>query len=236
MASLSRYAWGDGKDTLYNHLFLGGDFSTRHWGGVRIKVKSAYPWEGSVEYHILPLHKGAEFTLAIHIPAGCGRVGLALNGTEVRLSEQMTEKGIRLEIREGYWYITRKWEEDILRLNLELPIRTIHANPSVREDAGKVAFMRGPIVYCMEDEDQEGEAALWQYCVSGGEIYSQKKMHPVLGDFVELQIPGFVQTGGKGLYLDQPAEYKPVKIKAIPYYLWGNRNSGSMQVWIRERY
>ncbi|WP_407944551.1 hypothetical protein [Paenibacillus xylanivorans] len=26
---------------------------------------------------------------------------------------------------------------------------------------------------------------------------------------------------------------KPVQLKAIPYYLWGNRQTGEMNVWLR---
>lgn len=34
-----------------------------------------------------------------------------------------------------------------------MPIEIMTANVNVREDIGKVAIMRGPIVYCLEKED-----------------------------------------------------------------------------------
>ena len=34
-----------------------------------------------------------------------------------------------------------------------LPVRMLAANPLVREDAGKVAFVRGPITFCAEEKD-----------------------------------------------------------------------------------
>ena len=34
-----------------------------------------------------------------------------------------------------------------------MPVRMLAANPLVREDAGKVAFVRGPITFCAEEKD-----------------------------------------------------------------------------------
>ncbi|MNF07115.1 hypothetical protein D3C80_2072230 [compost metagenome] len=37
-----------------------------------------------------------------------------------------------------------------------------------------------------------------------------------------------------GLYSRTKAAEQPVEVTAIPYYLWGNRGSGEMKVWIPE--
>ena len=37
-----------------------------------------------------------------------------------------------------------------------MKIRKIYANLKVREDAGCVAFLRGPMVYCFEGVDNPG--------------------------------------------------------------------------------
>lgn len=34
-----------------------------------------------------------------------------------------------------------------------MPVEIVRANINVREDMGKVAVMRGPVVYCLEEED-----------------------------------------------------------------------------------
>jgi len=34
-----------------------------------------------------------------------------------------------------------------------MPARFVGANPRVRENSGKVAVMRGPVVYCLEEAD-----------------------------------------------------------------------------------
>ncbi|MNN86820.1 hypothetical protein D3C81_2042840 [compost metagenome] len=37
-----------------------------------------------------------------------------------------------------------------------------------------------------------------------------------------------------GLYSRAKASVETIEVTAIPYYLWGNRGSGEMKVWIRE--
>ena len=43
--------------------------------------------------------------------------------------------------------LKRVWENDEVELVFPMKIRKIYANLKVREDAGCVAFMRGPFVY-----------------------------------------------------------------------------------------
>lgn len=40
-----------------------------------------------------------------------------------------------------------------LVFSMEMPVELVAANPKVREDVGKVAVMRGPVVYCLEEAD-----------------------------------------------------------------------------------
>ena len=44
----------------------------------------------------------------------------------------------------------------------------IAANPLVREDAGKVAFIRGPLAYCAEGADNGDNLHLLHAVISGG--------------------------------------------------------------------
>ena len=46
------------------------------------------------------------------------------------------------------------------------------------------------------------------------------------------------QLSGHGwqdtLYRSDPPAAQPTKLTALPYYLWNNREKGSMQVWLCE--
>ena len=69
----------------------------------------------------------------------------------------MEKRRISLQIVEkGYLILKRVWENDEVELVFPMKIRKIYANLKVREDAGCVAFMRGPIVYCFEGVDNPG--------------------------------------------------------------------------------
>ncbi|MFR3778853.1 MAG: hypothetical protein ACLTW6_09265 [Enterobacter sp.] len=34
-----------------------------------------------------------------------------------------------------------------------MPVRRVYGNPQVRQQAGKVALQRGPLIYCLEEAD-----------------------------------------------------------------------------------
>jgi DUF1680 family protein len=44
-------------------------------------------------------------------------------------------------------------EGDVVTLTLPMPVRRLYGNPQVRQQAGKVALQRGPLVYCLEEAD-----------------------------------------------------------------------------------
>lgn len=49
VTSLGKYAWDEDETAVYSHLFLGQEAAL---GKADIRVESAYPWEGSVTYHV----------------------------------------------------------------------------------------------------------------------------------------------------------------------------------------
>ena len=55
---------------------------------------------------------------------------------------------------DGYLSITREWRVgDRVELQLAMPVTHVHAHPLVRENLGRSALRRGPLVYCFEDVD-----------------------------------------------------------------------------------
>lgn len=111
-----------------------------------------------------------------------------------------------------------------------MPVRRIHAHPCVRDAAGKVALARGPLVYCMESADHET-------VLSGMVLPADAAINAVkrsVEEMVMLHAEGIAQCVSDRLYSVDSAKTKPVPIRAIPYFAWGNREPGDMQVWIRE--
>ncbi|MBA7548192.1 Non-reducing end beta-L-arabinofuranosidase [subsurface metagenome] len=114
-----------------------------------------------------------------------------------------------------------------------MPVEKIYANPQVRESIGKVALQRGPIIYCLEEVDNG--ANLPAIYFPANTEFSVKYKEDILG--------GVIVISGEALRLDdanwtdnlyraKEIKYNPVKITAVPYYAWGNREVGEMLVWI----
>ena len=98
-----------------------------------------------------------------------------------------------------------------------MQIRQVVANKSVKDDLGKVAIERGPIVYCLEAIDNEN---IDNIGISPNDLFSAGFNPNLLG--------GIETISGK--LIDGK-----VSFSAIPYYSWNNRGIGKMKVWIPKK-
>ncbi|THF76392.1 glycoside hydrolase family 127 protein [Cohnella fermenti] len=232
LSSLNDYIYdvsADGR-TLHVHLFIGSEAKVRLAGrSVAISQRSALPWDGRIEFAVsLPEGEGkAAFELALRVPAWfqSGAPELAINGETASY-----------RVENGYAKVERDWQDGDTVLWL-LPVETklIAANPQVRADAGRAAIQRGPLVYCVEEADNGKPLASLALAEQPG--LTETADAELLG--------GCVVVEGNGRILDSSAWaedrlYRPldkrqqsVRFKAIPYYLWGNREPGEMSVWLR---
>ena len=219
LASLEDYAAVQGDGTLWLNLYIGGGIEA---DGLSLTVETRYPWEGGVRIRV---NGPARKRLALRIPGWCRDWTLSLNG-----------KCADARLEDGYAVIDREWAAgDVVDLCMDMPARYVRANPRVREDAGKVALQRGPVVYCLEEADN-GKAL---HGLRAGDIASaEAKWEPeTLGGVVTLTTDGLreAQDGwGDTLYdfRDAP-DAAPVRLRWIPYYAWANRGVGEMRVWVR---
>ena len=223
ITSLGRYAWDEEADVIFAHLFIGGDASFEK---ADIHVESSYPWEGRVAYKVNA--KSAEpFALAIHVPSHVKELKVRVNG------EQITADTY---IKDGYMYLNRKWgSADEVILEFEMPVRKIYANTKVREDAGCVAIMRGPIVYCFEGVDNGDDI---QALFINRELSAKtvKCNEDIFTGMTLLDIAGkrMVCSDMDNLYSDKAPQMEDVTLRAIPYFAWGNRGLNQMRVWMHE--
>ena len=222
LADLGQYVWSESSDIIYSHLYIGG---SSKFDLATITLDTRYPWEGSVTYTIQPSGRKLEFTLAIRIPSYVKEFTILLNNSEY---------GSSLDIRDGYCYFNRKWEEgDTLQLLFDMPVRRIHANTLVRHNIGCVALMRGPIVYCLEGVDN-GDNLQELHIKKDEEILIGEYDPESLSGIVDLRMKGTRVYANDGLYFEGDFSEKEETLRAIPYYAWGNRVLTQMRVWIRE--
>ncbi len=231
LASLGYYAYSQGDDSLYVNLYMGSEIDFSVAGqNISLAVDSAYPWREEITLRVFPEEDSARFTLGLRIPGWCRNPQLALNGQKIAAAANCSD---------GYVKLDRIWQKgDRLQLILPMPVERIKAHPRVRDAMGKVALQRGPIVYCLEEADNGPNLPA---------IALARDTEWTVAMENEFLPSGIPVIYGKGLRLSdvdwQSALYRPageereenVAIKAIPYFLWSNRQPGEMLVWIREK-
>lgn len=217
--ALGKYAWGETENTIYSHLFMGGSADLEL---AKLDVESSYPWEGKIAYTITPKQE-KEWTLAIRIPGYVKEKSVQLNGAAV--------SG---EMRDGYLYLTREWEEgDRISIEFPMPVRRIFCDPIVRENEGCVALMRGPIVYCFEGVDN-GNWIQELRIPMNAEISAKVCEEGILAGMTLLELEGKRVKGSGILYSEERPAAEPAEMVAVPYMAWGNRGLNQMRVWMPE--
>jgi DUF1680 family protein len=230
-ASLPGYFYSTSSEGVYVHLY---DNSEMNWHlhdgtALRVQQKTNYPWSGEVKITVSPATP-SEFSMYVRIPGWSTNNSVKVNGKDI-VGAKAGE----------YMVIRRKWaENDAIDLSFDMSTRLLKANPAVTEDRGRVAFQRGPIVFCMEHLDQPDHSSgmnLAGYAVPNqGETTTH--FEPTLLDGVlVLSHAATISKTATDTELYFPASTpkppeSPTIIKLIPYYAWANRDAASMQVWI----
>lgn len=235
LTSLGKYLYSTGEDSdgpvFYHHIYAASDVSVTLDGQqAGIHVETNYPWEETVETTLSIPSGTSRFTYALRIPGWCESHQIKVNG-----------KAVSPEIRDGYAMLKGPFSDgDKITLTLSMPVELIAANPRVREDAGKVCVTRGPIVYCLEQEDNGTD--LHRIYLSSDTEFSVKWEPELLNGVVTLSCPGAVleqkqwdsRREPDTLYRRYlPAAYTPKTLRWIPYYSWANRSAGEMCVWVK---
>ncbi len=227
LTSLNQYIYSYDKNTVYAHLYIGGEAEIQLESGIiKLKQENRYPWEGKIKFTVTSCSAG-EVVLALRIPNWCKNWSVAVN----------CRAAANIGVENGYALVSGCWKAgDEIVLDMELSVELMQANPKVRADAGKVAVLRGPLVYCFEQTDNgENLSALALDLKSD---ISSHEDSSVLEGAIFLKANGFrtdAGAGGDELYIPYRSDEKEVELKAVPYFMWGNRAPGEMLVWIAKK-
>ncbi len=226
LLSLGRYVYAHSDDAVYVNLYVGSSAKIPVGGTtVTLRQETQYPWDGKVRIVVDPA-ENAEFAICLRIP---GWSRYATTGLDDGRAPARTI------LQDGYARIQRKWKRgDVANLDLPMPIRRITANPRVKENVGKVALQRGPIVYCLEGTDNGGRVRHLTL-PRNAELHAEHR--PDLLGGVTVIRGTVLATGGEGWDDDlyrHAAEAESAEFVAVPYYAWDNREAGEMVVWLPE--
>lgn len=223
LASLGEYLFfGDGED-LWVNMFAGGTYQVELGGkSVRMDIRTEMPCSGVTELRFRgdgPIRG----TLRLRLPDYARAPGLELNG-----------KLCPVSVEKGYLLLPLEGEESVVRYCFKMPAELVYADPRVWQDAGKCAVKKGPLVYCLEQQDNgENLAAL----LLDGSAPLEERFDPaLLGGSMTVTARGFrLKRAGDTLYTAAPPTLEPCSLRFVPYCFWGNRVPGEMAVWVRYR-
>lgn len=242
--SVPGYFYATKEQTVYVNLF-GSNTSTINVGGKTLTLQQTteYPWNGDIALKVLA-NKAGTMTLKIRIPGWVkGEVvpsDLYVFDDDCHDSWTITLNGkpANAELTaDGYATLTGKLKKgDLLRIHFDMAPRTVIANEKVKDDNGKMAVERGPIVYCAEAPDNTSFDLRY--------IILSRKPH-----FTEDANKQIINTEGNGnafnvygltidnaqlidVSTDGTVNTRNVSLNLIPYYAWNHRGATVMSVWL----
>ena len=247
LAMSAEMAYNVNHEGLWVNLY--GDNSVRvdlpKGGAVQCRQSSVYPWDGKVRLVLEKVPDAEPFGLFLRIPGWVnGPVSIAVNGEPM---DSGAKSGT-------YHRIQRKWKNgDRVEMELPMPVRFMTANPKVQDDRGKVAVMRGPVVYCLEGDDVPKDVGFEHVYIPAG-----AELKPVftaeLGGVLKLS-GSLVHSTNARLSADKLADDetetalyrqarfatahntlaegdRAVTVTMIPYYARLNRKSDTFKIWL----
>lgn len=126
----------------------------------------------------------------------------------------------------GYAYVALNGADEIA-IELDMPVRLIAANRRVHSDAGRVAVMRGPVVYCAEGIDNGADIKSVAIDINAEfEMQDSEFLLP------SLKTKAYRQKENESLYFEAGDDYEEIPLTLIPYYAFANRGETEMQIWL----
>lgn len=225
------YAHKDGD--VYVNLYVGGKGSLKLRNNrITLKQETQYPWQGAVRITIEP-EKEDTFAVLLRLPGWTrnepvpGNLYTYLHKTSDTISLKVNGEAPNVELEKGYARIDRRWKKgDTIELNLPMPVRRVLSHPNVVTNRGKVALERGPIVFCLEGPDNNGQV-LDVYIPDDAELKTE--FRPDLLNGV-MTIKGVGRTAKRTLD-GRIVPHVEKHFTAIPYYAWAHRGAAHMTVW-----
>ena len=203
LPSIGNYIYGTSNEAIWVNLYIGNstEINTDNTN-VTLRQETNYPWDGTVKLTVTPSNP-LKKEIRLRIPGWCEQYTLSVNGQLVKVP---TEK--------GYAVLNKEWKQgDVISLSMEMSVKLITADPRVKQNIGKRAIQRGPLVYCMEEVDNPQDFDNLK--IAANTSFNAQFNPKLLNGITTIK-----------------ATTNELAITLIPYYTWDNRKAGKMKVWI----
>ena len=231
--SIPGFAYAYAGDDIYVNLYLSGkaviDTGTHE---VKLATATNYPWTGAIKIRIYS-DAAAPYAFLLRIPGWAREqpVPSDLYSFAREMSEEISANvngtPVPLDLDKGYLRIERHWKKgDLIELNVPMPVRRVVSHGNVAANKDRIALQRGPIVFCLEGEDNSGQV-FDLFIPDDADLNAQYEPELVGG---VATLFGEAQTAKRTLDGKIVAD-SPRTFKAIPYYAWAHRGRTPMTVW-----
>jgi DUF1680 family protein len=231
LASFKHYLATHDAHDIQIHHYAPADIEAAIAPGQRVclRMMTNYPWEGHVRLEVTGTVE-TEWGVNLRVPEWSRNVQLTFNGQA--LNDLRTVK--------GYISLTRAWRMgDVIEMNLDIKPVLMASNPRVDATRASLAIQRGPLVYCLEDRDQEVQGRLLDVVIDPDVGLNSVWRDDLLGGVMVVETTGELPSdepwhGRLYQRIDELQYVKSQKVSliAVPYFTWGNRGIGPMRVWI----
>lgn len=235
MPSVPGYVYAQNENNLYVNLFMTNQADIiLPAGKLTISQETAYPWKGQVKIGV-SADKKIPFTLRVRIPGWArqqpvpGDLYRFADNREMKIPIRINGKEVTYTVEKGYAVFTRTWNKgDVVEMDLPMEVEKVLANEKVKDDKGRFAFQKGPLVYCLEGPDNKDGSVQ-------NIVMSQQTV--VKENYDKQLLNGILVLTGEGSATQRQVQSNDLlktelQAKAIPYYAWSNRGSSEMVVWI----
>ena len=233
LAAMPGYVYAHRAGSVYVNLYVSSETTLRVGEeDLRLSVVSELPWGGRSRISVSTTNL-VKSAIKLRIPGwarnrpapgglysyanpSSATTTIAVNGAPIPATPD----------RSGYITIDRAWKDgDVINVSFPVEPRQVVADARVRETRGRVAVERGPVVYCAEAPDLDGDNAMELL------IDPAKGLTPV----ERTDLPG----GVTGIRVDARSVAQPGshagRAVLLPYFLWANRGAETMSVWLSAR-
>jgi DUF1680 family protein len=237
LPSIPGYMYAQKNENVYVNLFVNSTANLTVKGQpVTVAQQNNYPWEGGLKFVISP-KSATTFNFQVRIPGWAqdqvvpSDLYKFTNSSNSKVEIKVNGQPIEYKLEKGYAQINRSWKKgDVVEVTLPMEVRKVAANEKIKDNLGKVALQRGPVVYCAEWADNEGKAS--NILVPSNASFTNEFKPDLLNGVMVLksQVPVvIIDPAGENINTTKRT------FTAIPYYAWANRGKGEMVVWFPEK-
>lgn len=215
--SLGGYIYNHSNGEIYINQYITNEAVLYGDGGeTRIRIKSALPWSGEVNVHIVGADDGT--VLYMRKPYWADHVSLKTDGRD--REPVINENG----------YIEIKLSGDSkIDICFSMPVMFEESVPEVKENRGYTSIRRGPLVYCAEEADN-GFNVFHSFVDKSSDIKLEwTDNFDGKSDPYGVRGMNLIKLGGKRVTYRSAED---VEMTFIPFFARLNRTAGKMSVYV----